>query len=204
MQNQQAPQPLRQPTQNKNRSQSRLSRYIIATAAAGLITIFSLFSLHQSPQTDQLSQVQQQELLTDFQTIQSFHLDKVPPAKIATAIAAMGLSQQDTKALKTTIADSGKKVQTTKETALVWLDIWDFANQDGDIVSISSAGYQVTYPLYKNKTRVPIPVVSGQPIQITGTVDGGGGITLGVQNAQQEVALPVIQSGQTLTLPVTL
>lgn len=83
---------------------------------------------------------------------------------------------------------------------LVYLTLWDDRVVDGDAVSIISAGITVQLPLTGQPQTIALPVAGS--VWITGTHDGGGGITVAVQTATGPAFFPVLAVGQTLEVPV--
>jgi hypothetical protein len=88
------------------------------------------------------------------------------------------------------------------ERALGWLTLWDNFDQDGDVVSVTAAGFRQVVPLTHAPTRVLIPYVPGQPVYVTGERDGGGGITVAVELSSGPLPLPPLAVGQTIALPI--
>ena len=81
------------------------------------------------------------------------------------------------------------------------LMLWDNFDQDGDVVQISTEGLSVTIPLSHTPQTYYVPFRAGAPIQITGIVDGGGGITAAIGTSSGEVPLPIMATGQTIVIP---
>lgn len=155
--------------------------------------------------TDNLSNAQKSELLTEYSKIQSVRLEPVAADDMTTALDSMRLAPDQRNALKAALGGAPSTANSPTQltqTALVWVNLWDFAAPDGDVVHISSAGYEVDVTLLKVQTRMAVPVGASQTIAISGVFDGGGGITLGIQADKTAISLPVLSVGQTLTLPV--
>lgn len=87
---------------------------------------------------------------------------------------------------------------------MVAFSLFDDRAQDGDVVTVHGYGFAYTVPLYHTPTWVQIPVPMNGPgsVTITGTYDGGGGITLGVGVPGTTLPIPALYPGQSLTLPV--
>ncbi|MDD2463358.1 MAG: hypothetical protein PHI97_05120 [Desulfobulbus sp.] len=166
---------------------------------------FTLTTFFHQPAGDHLADAEKTRISTEFSKVGAIHLETVPIGKIQTAIESMGLDNAQQAALQQVVTNANRSqaVQQSKEVRLMYLDLWDFATQDGDSVLVSSGGYQATVPLLKAPTKITIPVQTGQIIQVRGVQDGGGGITLGIKNGPNHVALPVLAPGQTLELPVS-
>ncbi|MCB1838786.1 MAG: hypothetical protein KDI61_00800 [Alphaproteobacteria bacterium] len=80
--------------------------------------------------------------------------------------------------------------------------LWDNFDQDGDVVSIESAGVILEVPLYHAPVTVFLPYVPGVPLLVHGVHDGGGGITAAIETSSGAIPLPVMAVGQTISLPV--
>ena len=83
---------------------------------------------------------------------------------------------------------------------LVYLTLWDDQAVDGDALSLTSGGVTVQLTLTGQPQTVALPVAGS--VWITGTHDGGGGITAAVQTATGPAFFPVLAVGQTLEVPV--
>lgn len=182
-------------------------RSLFFVAALILTMGFTLTSLFQQPSGDNLSDSRKRRIADDFSKVASMQLETIPAAEVKSAIDSMGLDQEQ-RAILENVARNSNNPQLDPSQAntvkMMWLELWDFASQDADSVSISSAGYQATFPLLKAPVRIAIPVDANLAIRITGVHDGGGGITLGVKNGQSQISLPVLAPGQTIQLPVML
>ncbi|WP_290702866.1 hypothetical protein [Amphritea sp.] len=115
---------------------------------------------------------------------------RVRPEDLARALATFPNNQPIAKAIadshqpKLTLANHeptenqySLQLEETK-TELVWIKLWDFASQDGDIVEIESAGYRVQVLLKKEPAVIAVPVRKGGQVTMKGVSDGGGGITV--------------------------
>ncbi len=96
-------------------------------------------------------------------------------------------------------------VQPGHDIKLVWLTLWDTDNEDGDAVTVQSAGYARTITLTKQAITLAIPVLRDTPIKIKGVRDGeGGGITVGVASGSALASFPIMSTGQVLALRARL
>lgn len=152
--------------------------------------------------SDDISESTKTELINQFAQAQPLRLTPVPADEVEAALDSMHLSTQEREALKATLTYRAEDPHTTVN-SLHWLELWDFADQDGDVVTVTSEGYEASHALVKAPTRIVIPVGSSRSVTIRGTQDGGGGITLGVHSGAAGVSLPVLAPGQALTIPVT-
>jgi hypothetical protein len=89
------------------------------------------------------------------------------------------------------------------ERALGWLTLWDNFDEDGDVASVTAAGFTQQVPLFHAPTRILVPYIPGQPVFVTGERDGrGGGVTVAVELSTGPLPLPPLAVGQTVTLPL--
>lgn len=158
-------------------------------------------ALWGTPSGDDLSESDKAALVSAFSNTHSLQLIPVAAHEIDTALDLMQLDPKQRSALQSTLnAQTGT---TPQQSRLGWIELWDFASQDGDIVRISSAGYELDYPLLNAPARLAVPIDGTSTIKIVGVTDGGGGITLGLRSGATAISLPVIQPGQSLIVPVT-
>jgi hypothetical protein len=89
------------------------------------------------------------------------------------------------------------------ERMLGWLTLWDNFDEDGDVASVTAAGFTQRVPLRHAPTRILVPYILGQPVFITGEHDGmGGGVTVAVELSTGPLPLPPLAVGQTVALPI--
>jgi hypothetical protein len=89
------------------------------------------------------------------------------------------------------------------ERMLGWLTLWDNFDEDGDVVSVSAAGFTQSVALRHVPVRILVPYVPGQPVFLTGERDGGGGgVTAAVELSSGPLPLPPLAVGQTVALPL--
>lgn len=148
---------------------------------------------------DHLSSAEQARLQAEFAAASPLRLTPVTLGEQSAALDSMQLPAPERAELARELA-----VHTgDRRTTLAWLELWDFASQDGDVVRVSSSGYERQVPILNAPTRLAIPVVDGVPVTVTGVYDGGGGITLGVRSGAMPMSLPVLAPGAALVVPVT-
>ena len=181
---------------------SGLSLVLAGIAIIGSIG-FGLTHFVGTGTQDSISDARRQELIQDFLGIGTVQLKPVAKADVDMALASMKLPPGQAQVLKQDL-DKVAAQPGQEPTGLAWLDIWDFASQDGDVVHVSSAGYEVDVPMLNAVTRIVVPVDASMAVVLTGAVDGGGGITMGVQTGAGELLLPVLVPGEPLTLRVAL
>jgi len=184
------------------------------SCAVGVIAICSGYFLTTAfSGGDDIDRAELQKISEGMKNLGATHLKKVTEPEWDEAISSIPLDKQSKELLteklthyknqlienKNTVPEKAKLV--LDDFQLVWLDLWDFAKQDGDIVQVSSAGYSIQVNLLKGVSRIAIPVDASHSVNITGMVDGGGGITLGVNSSGQALSL-VISPGQNYPLAV--
>jgi len=83
---------------------------------------------------------------------------------------------------------------------LAWIVLSDWLEEDADGVLVSAAGYAQHVRLFHRPTTLAVPYKPGVPITLTGDVDGGGGITVGVHMGEGRVPLR-LRPGQAVQVP---
>jgi hypothetical protein len=169
---------------------------------------YGISSLWGAYFTDNISEAKKAELVAGYTQMKAVSVDRVSEQEIEKALDTMRLLPDQRQQLRTKASEQSAKTSPEAGTAgdessLVWITVWDFASADGDVVHISSAGYETNVTLLKVQTRIAVPVDASKTVKITGMHDGGGGITLGVKSGASPISLPVLGTGQTLTLAVS-
>lgn len=143
-------------------------------------------------------------------------VDEVTQEDRLRAVAAMGLSaSQQQQILADLDETSVPRMGSTPAPAmmagkerlrLVWLTFWDTDREDGDVVRVDSGmGYTRTINLTRQPMTMAIPVIHGVPVKLKGVRDGeGGGITVGMASGNAHAALPIMSTGQVLSVKVVL
>ena len=189
------------------RSKEKRKASGLAMVLASLVVIgglgFGMTHFWGDAPGDSISDARRQELTQNFLQASSVQLERVADADVDKAIASMNLKPEQARILKQQLEKNATQ-PADQTTQLAWLDIWDFASQDGDIVHVSAAGYEMDVPMMNAQTRVAVPVDASKSVLVTGVVDGGGGITLGLKTGASELLLPVLAPGESLTVPVAL
>lgn len=148
---------------------------------------------------DHVTEKEKAELITEFTHLRTITVERIKDHDVDAALDTMRLDPSLRQALKQTLDKNNSGLSPT---ILAKVTVWDFASQDGDVVRLSSAGYAIDAALMNEPTIITLPIDASQTIQISGTHDGGGGITLGVQSGAGKVSLPVMTEGQAISLPV--
>lgn len=131
-------------------------------------------------------------------TLDEMRLPPTERAQMKTFLTSGALSA-------TTNAATSPVTATTENTALrlVSVSLWDSHADDGDVVAVVGGGYRREVALTKDIQTIAFPVDGSSMVQIIGVRDGGGGITLGIRGPSQDVLMPIMSEGQTLSLPIT-
>jgi hypothetical protein len=86
-------------------------------------------------------------------------------------------------------------------TRLAWLALSDSGAEDGDVVTISGAGFSQIVPLLKQQTRLAVPYTPGTPIRVVGTKDGySPGITVAVYVGGNVFRLKTMREGEIIEI----
>jgi hypothetical protein len=169
-----------------------------------------------------VTQEEQQARHAAFTNVSVIALPSISVSEIDAALDTMKLDPVELSTLKALVSgDAGspvpasnglsvfnttpaaQRVATRMPVRLVSVTLWDTHDQDGDVVTVSSAGYHRQIVLTNAPQTVAFPVNQASAVQVVGTHDGGGGITLGIRGPNQEFLMPIMSEGQSLTLPVT-
>ncbi|HZR04164.1 MAG TPA: hypothetical protein VFA81_13455 [Burkholderiales bacterium] len=166
---------------------------------------------------DQLTSQEIQERQAAFTKERALAVTVVDADQIDAALDGMQLSPYDKAQMRALLTPSGAQQTGAGTTSnapaanaptqisslrLVSVSVWDTDAADGDVVAITSAGYRREVVLSKTVQVVTFPVDSTATVQVTGIRDGGGGITLGLRGPSQELLMPIMSEGQTISLPV--
>lgn len=190
-------------------SSARPSAFKLLVAAVLLVggAGFGMTRLWNASTSDNISDSRKSELVAEFAQLKSVEIERVAEQDVDAALDTMRLSPDQRQQLKTKVSENRASLSPSLNlevdpSQLVWITLWDFASADGDVVHLSSAGYESDVTLQKQHIRIAVPLDSSKTVKVTGVHDGGGGITLGVQKGASPFMLPVLRPGQTLTLPV--
>jgi hypothetical protein len=83
------------------------------------------------------------------------------------------------------------------------MTFYDSDAEDGDVITVQSAGFSQTVRLAKAPITIALPAPPDGLVKIVGTVDGaGGGVTLGTVTPAGPIPLAVLSVGQTISIPV--
>jgi hypothetical protein len=118
----------------------------------------------------------------------------VAAAEVEQAIGAILGTDADKARLRGEIA-SGR-------TRVGWLTVLDSDAEDGDWVTVSSAGFSQQVRLYHAPTTIAVPYAPGVPVTVTGMVDGDGkSITVAVRVGTNSFVLAPMQPGTSVQVP---
>lgn len=145
---------------------------------------------------DSLSAEQQQRIAASFAaasaTLVPVALDD--PAERTKAQGALDLPEPQARQV---MADA-----QAQRVRLSWIQLSDNFDQDGDVVRLSVGSYSRVVQLWNAPAVLAIPVPVGTPVVLSGVRDGGGGITVAVGTRDGAVAVPPLQPGQSVVLPL--
>jgi hypothetical protein len=120
---------------------------------------------------------------------------RVAPADVPAALAAMHLTPETQTEVQTAL-DGGR--------SLVYLTFTDVVAEDGDQVRLDTGDFQTLVTIFHQPTKVYFPEPTGGVVNVTGTIDGGGGITIAITSGEAPVNLPFMEVGQTVGIPVVV
>ena len=109
-------------------------------------------------------------------------------------------------AVQSLVMSDAEKIKVTKAvqsgaTQLAWLAFSDSGTEDGDIITISGAGFSQTVPLLKKQTRLAVPYMPGTPIRVFATKDGfAPGVTVAVYAGGSVFRLKTMKEGETIEI----
>jgi len=167
----------------------------ILTAAAIGFGGWSLFP-PIAPDKDNLTDNKKAEIQQEYTAKGILPVNRITnPEEQKKAIASMGLDKEKEKELTAMI--------DTSKLDIAWIQAWDNFAEDGDVLLFESVGYTVEVSLLNKPAVFAIPLVPGEnKIKVTGVHDGGGGITASVITSSGATSVPVIDVGQSYTLPL--
>jgi hypothetical protein len=120
-------------------------------------------------------------------------LQPVSAADQASAMQSLMMSDADKGNVAKAVQGGGAR--------LAWLALSDSGAEDGDIVTISGAGFSQTVPLLKKQTHLAVPYIPGTPIRVFGTKDGSSpGITVAVYAGGNVFKLKTMREGETIEI----
>lgn len=191
-----------------------LLKFSLLAAAVILSGGFALTHFLAGNPADHVPEEKRTELVKAFSRLDAVKLERVSATEAPQAISEMRLPPDARQRLRATLANPAQgsaaapsahgSAAPANDVQLVWLTLWDSMSPDGDVVRVSSAGYEVDILLEKAPQRIAVPIDAARQVQITGIHDGGGGITLGVQEGAAQIMLPVLAPAEILRLPVSL
>jgi hypothetical protein len=164
-------------------------------------------------QVDHVSDAERQQRQQAFAALGTLPLRVVEPAEVSAAVEGMGLTPQGKRALLADAAAPTPRETPATQSAtahteplrLAWITLWDTDVEDGDVVRIASEGYSRTITLTKRGNTFAVPIPANGVITVTGIRDGdGGGITVGLASGPVKAIFPIMSTGQSLALNVTI
>ncbi len=159
---------------------------------------------------DRVSDSDKAQITAAYSKVTAVQIAAVPQAEVKQALDSMKLTPDARRSLQAALdaapatAPGANPAAAPQQqvTRLAYVTVWDSQTEDGDQVTLSSAGYELPVRLAKVPQTFAVPVDASATIKVTGLYDGGGGITLGIKSGTGAVMLPVMTPGQVLVLPV--
>jgi hypothetical protein len=163
---------------------------------------------------DRVSDSDKAQITAAYSKVTAVQVAAVPQAEVKQALDSMKLTPDARRALQVALdaapapapapapGANPASAPQPQGTRLAYVTVWDSQTEDGDQVTLSSAGYELPVRLAKVPQTFAVPVDASATIKVTGLYDGGGGITLGIKSGTGAVMLPVMVPGQVLVLPV--
>lgn len=190
------PQPLAQPVpQLLPQLLPKLKPLAVAIALTAIVATGAVLLI---PTEESLTPAEEAARITAFEAAQPMRLEPVnlaDPAEREEALTVMNLKPEERKALENNLLAQAER--------LVWLDVFDDCQEDGDIVNIKSTSFHQDVAIFHVPRRLAVTLApSEKAIALTGIRDGGGGITVSVRVQGRIVPLPRLSPGQTMMIPV--
>lgn len=173
---------------------ARGGRALLLGGALALGGFAAFFVAGAAEPGDRVSPDEAARRASGFAAAGSVRVPHVHPRDAATALVALNLPAPDRARLAADV-EAGRL-------RLVWLSLFDSDAEDGDVVTLSSGGFTYPVALSKAPATLAVPVLIGGTIALTGTRDGGGGVTVGVVGSGGPLPLPPLSVGQTVPLPL--
>lgn len=163
---------------------------------------------------DRVSDKEKQERQIEFTKVRELQVPELEAANFDAALDDMRLAPQERAQLRTLLVSAAPGTTSGSSTSpvasatgnsplrLVSVSVWDSDAEDGDVVAVVSGGYRREVALTKAVQTIAFPVDGSSLVQFVGVRDGGGGITLGLRGPSQEILMPIMSEGQTLSLPI--
>ncbi|MEM6973456.1 MAG: hypothetical protein AAF577_11680 [Pseudomonadota bacterium] len=172
--------------------------YLMAAAAAMVIGAGAFFGLGGGG-SDNISQAESAQLQQQYSAFVAgggLEVDMVGADQVDQAIESMPLEPEQREQVREQVQQG--------QIRLAWLTLWDTHAEDGDILRFESdASLPVEVLALNAPTTLAIPYPASGVVKVTGVVDGGGGITIGLKSGATTITWPTMQPGDTLNLPVT-
>ena len=174
------------------------TKWLLAAAAAVAVGAGLWFGLGGGG-SDQITEAESQQAQAAYAGLIAgggMALDMVGADDIDRAVESMPVTEEQREAVRQQVAQGRVR--------LAWVTLWDTHAEDGDILRFESeASLPVEVTALNQPTTLAIPFPPSGVVQVTGVVDGGGGITIGLKSGATSLTWPTMQPGDMLDLPVT-
>lgn len=120
----------------------------------------------------------------------------IPAAEVQAALDQMHLAPQQRQQLQQELDDGN--------TRLVYMTFTDVMAEDLDRIKMDTGDFATEVTILNKSTKVIFPEPPGGVVNVTGTYDGGGGITIAITSGDTPVNLPFMSVGQVVGIPVVV
>jgi hypothetical protein len=186
------PQPGPPPAQRAKRG--TVWKVAVAAVVAVAVGYGALHGLHGGDTV--VSEAQKQEWATAWAAAGPQVAKAVPKADVQAALDAMHLSAPQRQQMQQQIDDGS--------TRLVYMTFRDAEYEDLDRVRLDTGDYSTEITILNAPQKVYFPEPAGGVVNVTGTYDGGGGITVAITTGDTPVNMPYMVTGQSVGIPVVV
>ncbi len=171
----------------------RHGRRAVLAAAAALTAAAALHVMTTG--SDEVPPVEVRRRAAAMAAAQPLRLDLVTPAQTDAALHSLALEPAEEVSMRGDILAGRAR--------LAWLSLFDSDAEDGDVVTVESAGLTHTMLLTKQPVQVALCLPASGRIRLIGVDQGrGGGVTVGIVSGTQTYKLPPMAVGGSLSLVV--
>jgi hypothetical protein len=178
---------------------SYISLVTAACLLAGALSLVFGESLFSPTASDELTNAERVQIQSQFENALAngasalVPVNFLDPVEREKAKVAIGLPEKEAEQLMLE-AEGGRL-------SLAWVTLWDNLAEDGDVVTVEANGMTHTVPILNSPTTIVVPYSVNSPsLTITGTHDGGGGITIAARTESGALPLPPMNVGESKVL----
>ena len=169
----------------------KIATAVVVAAAVGWGAMHAL-----SPGVESVSTQQQAAWAATWAAAGPQTAKLIAPAQVQAALDEMHLAPQQRQQLQQELDDGS--------TRLVYMTFTDVMAEDLDRVKVDSGDFATEVTILNKTTKVIFPEPPGGIVNVLGTYDGGGGITIAITSGDTPVNLPFMSVGQTVGIPVVV